>query len=132
TDGLPDGSCGKASPHFEVELVDDHGVPVEVGAVGEFVTRPRRAGSMMTAYWGMPEKTVEAFRDLWYHSGDLGRRDEEGYFYFVDRKKDAIRRRGENISSFELEQAICEYPGVAEAVALAVPSDLSEDEVKVC
>ena len=86
----------------------------------------------MTAYWGMPEKTVEAFRDLWYHSGDLGRRDEEGYFYFVDRKKDAIRRRGENISSFELEQAIGEYPGVAEAVALAVPSDLSEDEVKVC
>ena len=132
TDGLPDGSCGKASPHFEVELVDDDGVPVEVGEVGEFVTRPRRAGSMMTAYWGMPEKTVEAFRDLWYHSGDLGRRDEEGYFYFVDRKKDAIRRRGENISSFELEQAIGEYPGVAEAVALAVPSDLSEDEVKVC
>jgi crotonobetaine/carnitine-CoA ligase len=132
TEGLPDGSCGKPSPHFEVELVDDDGVPVAVGEVGEFVTRPRRAGSMMTAYWGMPEKTVEAFRDLWYHSGDLGRRDENGYLYFVDRKKDAIRRRGENISSFELEQALCDYPGVVEAAALAVPSALSEDDVKAC
>lgn len=132
TEGLPDGSCGKASAYFEVELVDDDGEVVPVGEVGEFVTRPKRAGSMMTAYWGMPEKTVEAFRDLWYHTGDLGRRDEDGYFYFVDRKKDAIRRRGENISSFELEQAVGDYPGVAEAAALAVPSALSEDDVKVC
>jgi len=132
TEGLPDGSCGKPSPHFEVDLVDDQGRPVDVGEVGEIVTRPRRAGSMMTQYWGMPERTVEAFRDLWYHSGDLGRRDEEGFLYFVDRKKDAIRRRGENVSSFELEQAIGEYPGVAEVAAIAVPSELSEDDIKVC
>ncbi|OJU58293.1 MAG: hypothetical protein BGO04_02025 [Microbacterium sp. 70-38] len=132
TDGLPDGSCGLASPHFEVDLVDDDGNPVPRGEVGEFVTRPRRAGSMMTRYWGDPEKTVEAFRDLWYHTGDLGRQDADGYFFFVDRKKDAIRRRGENISSFELEQALQEYPGIAEAAVIAVDSELSEDDVKAC
>ncbi len=132
TDGLPDGSCGLPSPHFEVDLVDDDGESVAVGEVGEIVTRPRRAGSMMSSYWRMPEKTVEALRDLWYHSGDLGRRDENGYLYFVDRKKDAIRRRGENISSFELEQAIHDYPGILEVAAIGVPSDLSEDDVKVC
>ena len=132
TDGLPDGSCGLPSPYFEVDLVDDCGTSVAVGEVGEIVTRPKRAGSMMTEYWRMPEKTVEAFRDLWYHSGDLGRRDENGYLYFVDRKKDAIRRRGENISSFELEQAILDYAGIAEVAAIGVPSALSEDDVKVC
>ena len=132
TDGLPDGSCGLPSPYFEVDLVDDDGESVAVGAVGEIVTRPKRAGSMMSEYWRMPEKTVEAVRDLWYHSGDLGRRDENGYLYFVDRKKDAIRRRGENISSFELEQAIHDYPGIAEVAAVGVPSELSEDDVKVC
>lgn len=132
TEGLPDGSCGKPSPHFEVELVNDAGESVAVGEIGEIVTRPRRAGSMMTEYWRMPEKTVEAYRDLWYHSGDLGRRDEEGYVYFVDRKKDAIRRRGENISSFELEQAVGDYEGIAEVAAIAVPSELSEDDVKIC
>ncbi len=132
TVGLPDGSCGKPSPHFEVALVDDAGQPVPVGTVGEIVTRPRRAGSMMSEYWRMPEKTVEAFRDLWYHSGDLGRFDDDGFLFFVDRKKDAIRRRGENISSFELEQAIMDYPGVVEVAAIGVPSDLSEDDVKAC
>lgn len=132
TDGLPDGSCGLPSPHFEVDLVDDDGESVAVGAVGEIVTRPKRAGSMMSSYWRMPEKTVEALRDLWYHSGDLGRRDENGYLYFVDRKKDAIRRRGENISSFELEQAIQDYSGILEVAAIGVPSELSEDDVKVC
>ena len=80
----------------------------------------------------MPEKTVEAWRDLWFHTGDYLYYDEEGYYYFVDRKKDALRRRGENISSYEVEKVINSHPAVLESAALAVKSDLGEDEVMVC
>ena len=82
-------------------------------------------------YYRMPEKTVEAWRNGWFHTGDAGYVDAEGWFYFVDRKKDAIRRRGENISSMELEAMVCDCPGVQEAAAIGVPSELGEDEVKV-
>jgi crotonobetaine/carnitine-CoA ligase len=130
TDDLPPGSFGKPVPEFEVELVDDDGQPVPDGVPGEIVTRPRRADSMMSGYWGAPEKTIEAFTDLWFHTGDMGRRDEQGFMYFVDRKKDALRRRGENISSTELEAALREHPAVAEVAVIAVPSALGEDDVK--
>ncbi|MET0780318.1 MAG: AMP-binding protein [Microbacterium sp.] len=130
TDGLPPGSFGRAIPEFEIDLIDDDGHPVPDGVPGEIVTRPSRAGSMMSGYYGMPEKTVEAWRDLWFHSGDMGRRDADGFFYFVDRKKDALRRRGENISSTELEAALRAFPAVAEAAVVAVPSSLGEDDVK--
>jgi len=126
------GSFGKAIPEFEVELFDEHDRPVPDGTPGEIVTRPRRPNSMMTAYYGMPEKTVEAWRNLWFHTGDMGRRDADGYLYFVDRKKDAIRRRGENISSAELEQALLEHDAVVDAAVIAVASELGEDEVKAC
>jgi crotonobetaine/carnitine-CoA ligase len=84
---------------------------------------------MMSEYYGMPEKTLESFRNLWFHTGDYARQDEEGYFYFVDRKKDALRRRGENISSFEVEAVINSHPKVMESAVFAVPSELSEDEI---
>ena len=87
---------------------------------------------MMSEYYNMPEKTMEACRNLWFHTGDLGKMDEDGYFYFVDRKKDALRRRGENISSFELERAINTHPKILESAAVAVKSELAEDEVKIC
>ena len=87
---------------------------------------------MMSEYFNMPEKTMEACRNLWFHTGDLGRMDEDGYFYFVDRKKDALRRRGENISSFEVERAINTHPKILESAAVAVKSGLAEDEVKIC
>lgn len=131
-DDLPLGSFGKPVPEFEVEIVDDDGMPVEVGVPGEIVTRPARPDSMMSEYFGMPEKTVEAMRNLWFHSGDMGKRDAAGFMYFVDRKKDALRRRGENISSTELEAAIRDYQGLAEVAVIGVPSELSEDDVKVC
>lgn len=131
-DDLPIGSFGKPVPEFEVEIVDDEGIPVPVGVPGELVTRPVRPDSMMSEYFGMPEKTVEAMRNLWFHSGDMGKRDAEGFMYFVDRKKDALRRRGENISSSELELAIRDYPGIVEVAVIGVPSALSEDDVKVC
>lgn len=87
---------------------------------------------MMLEYYNMPEKTMEACRNCWFHTGDLAKKDEDGYYYFVDRKKDALRRRGENISSFEVERAINTHPKVLESAAVAVKSELAEDEVKIC
>ena len=77
----------------------------------------------------MSEATVETWRNLWFHTGDRGRMDEDGYFYFVDRKKDVIRRRGENISSYEIERVINTHPKVFDSALIGIPSDLSEEEV---
>ncbi|MHB0980848.1 MAG: AMP-binding protein [Thermoleophilia bacterium] len=126
------GSCGKPFDIYDIELVDDQDVVVPVGEPGEIVFRPREPFTMMSEYYKMPEKTLEAFRNLWFHSGDLARKDADGYYYFVDRKKDALRRRGENISSFEVERAINTHPAVLESAAVAVKSELAEDEVKIC
>jgi crotonobetaine/carnitine-CoA ligase len=125
------GSCGKVLEDlFEVKLVDDEDMEVAVGEIGEIAVRPKKPYIMMSEYYRMPEKTLESFRNLWFHTGDYARRDEEGYFYFVDRKKDSIRRRGENISSFEVEKVISSHPKVLESAVFAVPSELGEDEVK--
>ncbi len=126
------GSCGKPMDIYEMKLFDDQDNEVPVGEVGEIVFRPREPFTMMLEYYNMPEKTLEAFRNLWFHTGDLAKKDEDGYFYFVDRKKDALRRRGENISSFEVERAVNSHPSVLESAAVAVPSELGEDEVKIC
>jgi crotonobetaine/carnitine-CoA ligase len=99
--------------------------------VGEIVCRPRRSHVMFEGYDGRERETVEQFRNLWFHTGDMGRFDEDGFLYFADRKKDAMRRRGENISSFEVEQALLRHPAVAEVAAVGVPSELGEDEVMV-
>jgi crotonobetaine/carnitine-CoA ligase len=126
------GTCGKALDSFDVRLMDDDGNEVPLGEPGEICVRPRYHSSMFQEYYKMPEKTLEAFADLWYHTGDLAKKDAEGYFYFVDRKKDAFRRRGENISSFEVERVVLSHPSVLEAAAVAVPAELGEDEVKIC
>jgi crotonobetaine/carnitine-CoA ligase len=126
------GSCGKVLDIYEIGLVDDQDEEVPVGETGEIVFRPREPFTMMLEYYNMPEKTLESFRNLWFHTGDLAKKDEDGYFYFVDRKKDALRRRGENISSFEVERAINTHPKVLESAAVAVRSELAEDEVKIC
>jgi carnitine-CoA ligase len=125
------GSCGKANENYELKLVDDFDNEVPVGTAGEFVVRSKKPYTLSLGYYNMPKETVEAFRNLWFHTGDFGYRDEEGYYYFVDRKKDAIRRRGENISSFEVESIINAHPQVLECAAIAVPSELSEDDVKI-
>jgi crotonobetaine/carnitine-CoA ligase len=125
------GSSGRPIDAFEVRIVDDDGAEVARGERGEIVTRPRHPDSMMRGYYRRPEATVTAFRDLWYHTGDLGYRDEDGYLFFVDRKKDAIRRRGENISSFEIERVIDRLPEVLESAAVGVPSEHGEEEVKL-
>ena len=126
------GSCGKVLDIYEVKLVDDEDNEVAVGEPGEIIFRPREPFTMMLGYYNMPEKTLEVYRNLWFHTGDLAKKDEDEYFYFVDRKKDALRRRGENISSFEVERAINSHPSVLESAAVAVQSELAEDEVKIC
>ncbi len=133
---LRPGSSGRALDWCEVRVVDpetDEILPS--GEVGEIVVRPKTGGIMMKEYNNAPEKTVEAWRNLWFHTGDAGRMDEDGYLYFADRTKDIIRRRGENISSFSVESAVASHPAVEECVAIAVPSEHgagAEDEVKVC
>ena len=128
------GSCGKLwDKYYELQIVDpDTDLPLPPNTVGEIVVRPKLPFGFMTEYMSMPDKTVEANRNFWFHTGDAARMDEEGYVYFVDRIKDCIRRRGENISSFEIEQVIAEHEAVAEVAAVAVKSEITggEDEVK--
>ncbi|UCG63718.1 MAG: AMP-binding protein [Deltaproteobacteria bacterium] len=116
---------------YEVKLVDDEDNEVAIGEVGEIVCRPARPYSMMTEYINNPQATLGVFRNLWFHTGDLARKDEDGFFYFVDRKKDYLRRRGENISSFEVERVVNAHPAVYQAAAISVKSEVGEDEVKI-
>ncbi len=128
----PPGSCGRCLPEFRLRIVDDDGRPLPPGSVGEIAARPAAADDrhlMMTGYYRMPEANREAFRDGWFHTGDLGRLDEAGNLYFEGRRKDAIRRRGENISAFEIEQVIESHPAVVEAAAYGVPSEFTEEDV---
>jgi crotonobetaine/carnitine-CoA ligase len=126
------GAAGKPNLHdFEVRLVNDDDAEVATGEIGEIVCRPNRPNLMFAGYWNRPDATVEATRNLWFHTGDLGRLDDDGYLYFVDRKKDALRRRGENISSFEMEAVLLAHNAVNDAAVHAVPSLLGEDDVKV-
>lgn len=131
--GGKDGSCGHAwESHFEVRIVDpDTDAERPRGEVGEIVVRPKHPFGFMAGYLGMPEQTVAAWRNLWFHTGDAARMDADGEVYFVDRIKDCIRRRGENISSLHIEQVMADCPGVAEVAAVAVPSALAggEDEL---
>ncbi len=126
------GSCGKPMDIYEIKLFDNQDKEVPQGDVGEIVFRPLKPFVMMLEYYNMPDKTAESFRNLWFHTGDLAKKDEDGNFYFVDRKKDALRRRGENISSFEVERVVNSHPSVMESAAVGVPSEVGEDEVKIC
>ena len=125
------GTCGKQRAGVDVRLVDDNDCEVPLGTVGEMLVRTDRPWGMNSSYYKNPQATAAAWRNGWFHTGDSFRRDAEGYFYFVDRKKDAIRRRGENISSFEVEAEVTQHPSVREAAAVGVPSEFSEDEVLV-
>lgn len=127
---LPDArSCGKPVSKCEIEIVDDDDEIVPDGVVGEIVARPKEPWAMMRGYWRQPEKTVEAWRNLWFHTGDRGRRDIDGNFYFVDRTKDSIRRRGENISSVEIESEILAHASVLECAVIPVESIDTEQEI---
>ncbi len=125
------GACGTVIPGFDLRIVDDRDDPLPAGSVGEIVYRGHDPYTMMLGYYRNPEATLEAWRNFWFHSGDLGFLDEDGYLHFVDRKKDSIRRRGENISSYEVEKIVNDHPAVLESAAVAVPAELGEDELKI-
>jgi crotonobetaine/carnitine-CoA ligase len=124
------GSMGKPGATFEMQVVDDHDQELPPGQVGELIYRPKGTAAL-TEYYKNPAATAEKTRGGWIRSGDLAYKDEDGFFFFVDRKSDFMRRRGENISSFEVEKIINKHPSVLESAAYAIPSELGEDEVMV-
>jgi len=132
---LREGSCGKVREDwYEMRVVDpETDLPRAPGETGEFVVRPKAPWIVAKGYMGMPDKTVEAWRNLWFHTGDLGYVDVDGNVYFVERASERIRRRSENISAYEIEVAALEHPQILDAAAVGVPSDyLDDDDVKLC
>jgi crotonobetaine/carnitine-CoA ligase len=123
------GSCGKVVPGFELAVVGEDDLPVASGEVGELVIRPTEPWISSPGYWRMPAESLAVRRNLWFHTGDLMRREQDGWFFFVDRAKDAIRRRGENVSAWEVEQVVLQVPGILECAVYAVPSELTEDDI---
>lgn len=128
---VPPGSSGRRNDCFDVRIVDDEDNELPPGVSGEVICRPLKPHVMFEGYWRRPEATMAIMRNLWLHMGDIGKFDENGFFYFVDRKKDYLRRRGENISSFEMESAFGMHPAIEDVAVHAVLSDLSEDDIKV-
>ncbi len=125
------GTIGRPLAYTEMKIVDESGELVNAGVPGQILTRTFIPGSFMTGYYKEPDKTAEALAGGWFHTGDAGLQRKDGWFVFVDRMKDTIRRRGENISSFLLEKIIGDHPEIQEIAAVGVPSELSEDDVKI-
>jgi carnitine-CoA ligase len=123
------GMMGRLLSGFSARVVDSHDNEVADGEAGELMLRADEPFAFATGYFGMPEKTVEAWRNLWFHTGDRVVRESDGFYRFIDRMKDAIRRRGENISSYEVEQVLVSHPQVENAAVFPVRSELAEDEV---
>jgi crotonobetaine/carnitine-CoA ligase len=124
-------SCGRLLPGYQARVVDERDREVPHGRTGELIMRPQDPWSAFAGYFDMPEATVAAWRNLWFHTGDAMWRDEDGNFYFADRLKDSIRRRGENVSSAEVEEYLLRIDAVLECAAVPVPSEWGEDEVKI-
>lgn len=125
------GACGRVVPSYDVRVFDEEDREVAAGETGEIVVRPLEPHLTSEGYFRMPEETIYSRRNLWFHTGDLARRDDQGFFYFVGRRNETIRRRGENISAFEVEESIQAHPKVLEVAAFGVASELSEEEVMV-
>ena len=128
-------SVGKAAEeYYDIALLDEEDHPVEIGEQGELCVRPRIPSILLKGYYGRPSETLDAMRNLWFHSGDLMSRDEEDNYYFIDRKNDRLRRRGVNIASMDLEEVFFQHTDVADVAVVAVPSDFEggEDELKAC
>ncbi|HEX9210825.1 MAG TPA: ATP-dependent acyl-CoA ligase [Bradyrhizobium sp.] len=123
------GTMGYLADGIEAQIVDENDSALPDGQAGELLLRAGEPFAFATGYFGMPEKTVEAWRNLWFHSGDRVVRDPDGHYRFIDRMKDSIRRRGENVSSWEVEQTIQSHPAVAACAIYPLPSELGEDEV---
>jgi crotonobetaine/carnitine-CoA ligase len=127
---VPDGSAGRRNDTLDVRIFSSDDTECPPGVVGEIVVRPNKPHVMFEGFWNRPQSSWSLAGNYWHHTGDLGKFDADGFFYFVDRKKDYLRRRGENISSFEVEIALMAHPDVAEAAVHAVYSEVTEDDVK--
>jgi crotonobetaine/carnitine-CoA ligase len=127
----PLGSCGIVLPGWECRIVDEEEEEVAGGTSGELLVRPALPWIGQMGYWKMPEATLEAWQNLWFHTGDRMRRDGNGWHYYMGRLKDSIRRTGENVSAFEVERCVLRFPGVGDAAVFGVPSDLGEEDVAV-
>ena len=123
---------GRPNPHFDVRVFNEIDEDVPTGEKGEIVFRPRHPFTTMVSYYEDPSSTIKACRNLWFHTGDLGSINANGYVNFYERMGDTIRRRGVNIPSFHIEEAAQAFPGVAEAVAVGIPAEVGEFEVKLC
>ncbi|MFC5745619.1 AMP-binding protein [Actinomadura rugatobispora] len=124
------GTSGMISPLLEVAIVDDGDNPVPLGRPGEIVVRPKVPNAMYSGYWRKPDATQAAWSNLWHHTGDFGRMDADGFVTFVDRKKDVLRRRGENVSALALENVIRGHPAVADVAVSPVPGPFGDDDIK--
>lgn len=124
-------SSGMRVPDFDVRIVDENDVELPPGTPGEVICRPLKPHVMFEGYWRRPDDTLKIMRNLWLHTGDIGMFDNDGFFYFVDRKKDYLRRRGENISSYEMETTFRGHEAIEDVAVHAVLSELTEDDVKV-
>jgi crotonobetaine/carnitine-CoA ligase len=123
------GSMGTPAPGCEATILGDDDEQLAPGRVGELALRASQGRTHY--YLNHPDETEHAFRDGWFHTGDLAWRDDEGFFYYAGRKKESMRRRGENISAWEVENIVNQFPGVLESAAHGVPSELGEDDIKV-
>ncbi len=124
-------SVGRPLDGFEVRVADENNDPLPPGKTGEILVRSSEPCTVMLGYDGDPDATIAAWKDLWFHTGDAGYLDAKGNLYFVGRVKDALRVRGENISAFEVEEAIAQLDGVIEVAAIAVPCELGGDDLKI-
>ena len=124
----PLDAMGPPADEFEVMVADAGTRPVPIGQTGELVVRPTAPHAMFAGYWGRPDDTLQAMHGMWWHTGDLVRMDAQGYLYFIDRKKDYLRSRGENISSFEVESAILKHPAVVEVACHTIPGQPGREE----
>lgn len=125
------GSIGKPLPYFAVQVGDEEGRQVPPGVIGEIMVKEKEKSLLLQGYYRNPEATSAALHNGWLHTGDLGRYDEDGFFYFLGRKKDSVRRRGENISAWEVERVINDHPDVVESALIAVESDVGDEDLKI-
>ena len=129
-DDFKEGSCGKGHGWADIAIVDKNDDPLPPGEIGEILLRPKHPYSFMLEYYNKPKATLEVFRNLWFHTGDLGYLDEEGFLFLIGRQAHWLRTGGENVACFEVENVINQNPKVAESAVVGVPAELGEEDVK--
>lgn len=125
------GSVGKARELYDIRIFDENDQELPAGEVGEIVLRPKVPFSMFTSYFNMESSTLSSMRNLWFHTGDLAKKDSNGLFYFMGRKKNMIRRKGENISAYEIENIVQQHPKILENAVVPISDEIAGQEVKL-